>query len=646
MYGRKTIQLFKEDFIMSEDLKENTEQKQESWQFKAEVGKVLDIVINSLYSDPDIFLRELISNSSDACDKLRYYALTHPDVAKDEGADFKIEIIPDEKEGTLIVRDNGIGMSKDELVNNLGTVAKSGSEEFAKNLTGDRKKDSTIIGQFGVGFYSAFMVAEKVEVRSKKAGEKDGHLWVSDAKSGFTVSECPDLKRGTEVKLFLKESQKEYASPLKIRNIVRTYSDHISIPIVMIKDKEVETINTATALWTRNKAEITADQYKEFYHSTAKCFDDPWMTIHYKAEGTIEYTALLFIPTTRPFDLFQPDKKKSLRLYTNRVFISDEVFDLMPNWLRFVKGIIDTKELPLNVSREMLQKNALLVKIRNGVVKKILNELKAKAEKDPESYNQFFENFGSVLKEGLYEDAEHREEIAELLRFNSSKADKIVSFADYMTRMKDGQKSIFYITGEDAGILKNHPQIESFKAKDVEVLLLTDPIDEFWPQAFPAYKMKQIKHVAQVGAELDALKYTDNREEIPPLSNEDLERLTAKMKMILNDEVKDIRPTTRLDKSPACISAEEGDMSLHLEKLMKKYQQQTMYKSSRILEINSRHPMIKALSELVKSGKDEEKATDVIRLIYDQSLINEGETVKDPAGFADRLAKVILAGLK
>ncbi len=629
---------------MSENLNENQPQE-EKIEFKAEVEKVLDIVINSLYSDPDIFLRELVSNSSDACDKLRYLALTSPDIAKEEGANFKIEIIPDEKEGTLIIRDNGVGMSRNELIKDLGTIAKSGSAEFAKNLTGDRKKDSSIIGQFGVGFYSAFMVANKVEVCSKKAGEKDGNIWTSEAKGSFSIAPKSDLKRGTEIKLFLKDEHKEYTSPIKIRNIVRTYSDHISVPVFLIKGDEIEQINTSAAIWTRNKAEITEDEYKDFYKSTAKAFDDPWATIHYKAEGTIEYTALIYIPTIRPYDLFQPDKKKSLRLYTNKVFISDELFDLMPNWLRFIKGIIDTKELPLNVSREMLQKTPLLTKIKNGIVAKILKELKTKSEKDVESYNQFYENFGSVLKEGLYEDGANREEIAELLRFNSSKLLKPISFKEYIDNMVEGQKAIYYISGEDVNILKNHPQIEAFKAKGVDVLLLTDPIDEFWPNVFPAYKLKDIKHVAQVGTDLDDMKYVDGRENIEPLNNEDLERLIAKMKIVIGDEITEVRPTTRLDKSPACISAKEGDMSLHLEKLMKKYQQQTMYKSSRVLDINSKHPLIKKLSELVKLGEKEEIVSNTILLIYDQALINEGESLKDPASFSDRIAKAIMAGL-
>ncbi|MBR4926708.1 MAG: molecular chaperone HtpG, partial [Alphaproteobacteria bacterium] len=449
---------------------------QTTMQFQAEVAKVLDIVIHSLYSNSEIFLRELISNASDACDKLRYALLTHPELAKEAGS-FKITLMPDAKAQTLTITDNGIGMNKEDLIAHLGTIARSGSAEFIKSLTGDKQKDMALIGQFGVGFYSAFMVADKVTVQTKKAGDENGWTWESDGSGSFTITPLQKETLGTSITLHLKEDATDYLEPIRLRHLVRQYSDHISIPIVLTHDGKDETINSSSALWLRNKSDITPVQYKEFYQNISHAFDEPWMTMHYRAEGAIDYTALMFCPTKPPFNLFQPDRKSNLQLYVNRVFISDDVPELMPHFLRFMTGVIDTADLPLNVSREMLQKTPVLGKIQRGIVRRIINELKKRAE-DTADYNKFWDAFGIVFKEGLYEPSDNREDIADLCRFYSTNGDDLITFADYVSRMKKGQEHIYYLTGTDLATLRTNPQLEGFAAREIEVLLLTDPIDE------------------------------------------------------------------------------------------------------------------------------------------------------------------------
>ena len=602
--------------------------------FQAQVGKVLDIVVNSLYSHNEIFLRELISNASDACDKLRYAALMHPEFAA-QAKDFKIELLVDKAKKTLTVKDNGIGMNEAELAENLGTIAHSGSAEFASHLTGDKKKDLGLIGQFGVGFYASFMVAEKVEVISKKIGDESGWKWTSDGVDGFTIEHKAGAPQGTSVILHLKKDFTEYLDPIRLRFVVQSYSDHIDIPIVLGNNGKTETLNTASALWTRNKAEITPEQYRDFYRHIAKSFDEPFATIHYKAEGVIEYTGLLFIPSQRPFDLFQPDKKFSLNLYVNRVFISDEVTELLPHYLRFVKGVIDTTDLPLNVSREILQHTPVLTKIRTGIEKRILNELKEKA-KDEKSYATFWEKFGIVLKEGLYEDKEHTKELAALSRFYSSKEEGLTTFEAYVKRMPKGQKNIYYLTGDDVNTLRNNPQLEGFTARGMEVLLLSDPIDEFWPQVFAEYEGHPIRSIAHPDADIEAVKT------ISELSGESIEEslqkvLISKVKEVLGSDVQDVRVTDRLYKSPVALTAGVGQMSIHLERLMKQHGQAQTFPSQRILEINPRHPVIKKLAQAVFDKKEEQLITNAIGLLYDQALAIEGEPIKDTAVFAERM---------
>ena len=469
--------------------------------FQAEVNKMLGIVINSLYSEKYIFLRELISNASDACDKLKYLQLTKPDAAKGNG-ELKITITPDEKENTLTIADNGIGMNRDDLINHLGTIAKSGTADFVANMK-ENGSPADLIGQFGVGFYSAFMVAKKVEIVTRKAGEEQAWRWISDGVDGFEINEAEKAGIGTEIKLFLKNDDKNFTDTIYLRHLIRTYSDHINYPIVLnLGEAGEETVNSASALWTRNKAEITEEQYKDFYRHISHNFDDPWLTLHFKAEGSIEYTGLLYIPSTQPYDLFQPDRKQGLKLYVNRVFISDKVEELMPSYLRFVKGIVDSSDLPLNISREMLQQNALVAKIRHGIVGRLLKELKKKSE-NYEDYLKFWQAFGVAFKEGIYEDFANREEVAALSLFHSTAdAEKMTTLDQYVSRMKEDQKAIYYITGDDVRVLANNPQLEAFRQKGIEVLLLTDPIDEFWTQTLVNYKGKAVKHVSQAEADL------------------------------------------------------------------------------------------------------------------------------------------------
>ena len=605
--------------------------------FKTEVSKLLDIVINSLYSEKYIFLRELISNASDACDKLRYYSLMKPEVTKNNG-EFKIIITPNAEENTLTISDNGIGMNKEDLVNHLSTIAKSGTADFVNNAK-DNGSVVDLIGKFGVGFYSAFMVASKVEVTTKRAGEEQAYKWISNGVDGFEIEEAAKEKSGTDIKLFLKDDAKDFTDTIYLRHIIRTYSDHINYPIVLDLGKAgEETVNTGSALWTKNKAEITDDQYNEFYHHISRNFDTPWMRLHFKAEGSIEYTGLLFIPSEAPYDLFQPDRQQSLKLYVNRVFISDKVDDLMPAYLRFVKGIIDSADLPLNISREMLQQNALIAKIRSGTVSRILKELKKRSE-DYDDYMKFWKNFGMAFKEGIYEDPANRVEIAELSRFYSTNsADKLTSLDEYISRVKEGQTTIYYITGDDIPTLRNNPQLEAFKEKGLEVLLLTDPIDEFWVQTLTNFKGYPIKHVSQ--ADVD-LKF--ERKE-PKADEGSLKKLTDFMAELFKNEVGKVVPTEKLTKSPVSLTVENGQMSIHLERLMRNHQQQTAFASSRILEVNPYHPLIIKLADSMFDDKERPTVEEVCRLLLDQAKIAEGEAISDSSFFSEKLSDYILRG--
>src|SRR5947199_1662161 len=487
------------------------EPRAETRSFQAEVSRLLDIVAHSLYSEKEIFLRELISNASDACDRLRYAALTEPNLA-DGDANYRVVLTAVKSSRTLTVADNGVGMNHDELIENLGTIARSGTAAFVKELKGDAKPDMSLIGQFGVGFYSAFMVADRVEVLSRKAGEGEGWRWVSDGQGSFTIEPAANVPRGARITLHMREGDAEFLEPHRLRQIVKTYSDHIALPIVLADGNKEETINTASALWTRPRAEITPEQYKEFYHHVGHGFDEPWLTVHARAEGVLEYTYLLFVPSQKPFDLFDPERKPRVKLYVRLVLITDEGTDLLPGYLRFVKGIVDSEDLPLNISREMLQSNPTVARIRQQLTRRVLTDLGKKASEAPEEYAKFWDAFGAVLKEGLYEDREQRETLLPLARFRSTTRDELVSLDDYVAAMKSGQGAIYTIIGDTLDLLKKSPQLEGFRARGVEVLLLTDPIDEFWVSAIGTYGEKPFKSATRGGADLDKIAPADDSE--------------------------------------------------------------------------------------------------------------------------------------
>jgi molecular chaperone HtpG len=613
--------------------------------FQAEVSRLLDIVAHSLYSEKEIFLRELISNASDACDRLRYAVLTEP-VLAEGGANYRVVLTPVKSSRTLTVADNGIGMSHDELVENLGTIARSGTAAFMKELSGDAKPDMSLIGQFGVGFYSAFMVADRVEVLSRKAGEEEGWRWASDGQGSFTVEPAANVPRGARITLHMREGDDEFLEPHRLREIVKRYSDHIALPIVLADGNKEETINAASALWTRPRAEITAEQYKEFYHHVGHGFDEPWLTVHARAEGVLEYTYLLFVPSQKPFDLFDPERKPRVKLYVRRVFITDEGTDLLPAYLRFVKGIVDSEDLPLNISREMLQSNPMVARMRQQLTRRVLSELGKKASEAPEEYGKFWDAFGAVLKEGLYEDREQRETLLPLARFRSTTRDGLLSLDDYVAAMKPGQEAIYTITGDTLDLLQKSPQLEGFRARGVEVLLLTDPIDEFWVSAIGAYSEKPFKSATRGGADLDKIASDDaaeaaaDRGELPAK----LASLMAIFKLALGDAVKDVRSSERLTDSAVCLVAEEGDIDMHLERLLKQHRQLDTA-AKRILELNPRHRLIERLAASVGDTGASEQLAEFAWLLLDQARIVEGEQLPDPPAFARRLAALLERGL-
>ena len=619
-------------------------------EFQAEVSKVLGIVINSLYSNKEIFLRELISNASDACDKLRYLALTDQKLA--EGmADFRINLSTVKKDRSITVADNGIGMNKEDMIENLGTIARSGTTEFLESLSGDEKKDSALIGQFGVGFYASFSVAEKVEVLSRKAGEDQGWLWTSDGAGTFTIAEADKEVPGTAITVFLKKEDKDYIEDARIRNIVRTYSDHISVPILLATKEGEDQLNTGSAIWTRQKKDITEEQYKEFYHHVGRVFDEPWLTLHNRAEGKLEYTNLLFVPSSKPYDLMNPDRKHRVQLYVKRVFITEDCEDLMPAYLRFVRGIVDSEDLPLNVSREMLQHNIVVTRIRSALVRRVFNELKKKAEKAPEEYATFWDNFGGVLKEGLYEDHENREKLLEIVRFQSTAASDITSLAAYVERMKKGQEEIFYISGENIDALKASPQLEGFRAKGVEVLLMTDPVDEFWLPMVGEFDGKKFTSVTSGAVDLSKIKQTSKSKKAEEegvserAGDADIAKLVLAFKDSLGDAVKDVKPSERLTDSAVCLVAGEGDMDLHLERMLKMQGHLDVPSASRVMEINPSHSLIKKLADLVKKPAKKKSVEEMAHLLLDQARIIEGDPVADPTAFSQRLNSVLEGSL-
>ncbi|MBK20262.1 MAG: molecular chaperone HtpG [Rhodospirillaceae bacterium] len=622
----------------------------ETLSFQTEVGKILKIVANSLYSDRQIFLRELISNASDACDRLRYLAITEPSLTADD-SEFKVELSIDKKAKTLTVSDNGVGMNREALIEDLGTIARSGSSAFIDALSNDNEDNVALIGQFGVGFYSCFMVADSVEVTSRRAGEDQAWKWTSDGEGEFTIEEADRENRGTSITMKLKKDAKEFLEPTRLRHIVSTYSDHISLPIQMEIDGSEETLNQASALWTRQKKDIKPEQYTEFYRHIGHAFDEPATTIHWRAEGRVQYTGLLFIPSMRPMDIFAPERKHGVKLYVKRVFITDDCEGLCPPWLRFIKGLVDSEDLPLNVSREMLQNNPALTRIKSALVKRVLGELKKQADKKPEEYATFWENFGAVLKEGIYEDQENRDAVLKLARFKSTHGDELTSLEDYIGRMKEGQEAIYYISGEDVEALAKSPQLEGFRSRGIEVLFMTDPVDEFWLPAVGTYEEKPLRSATRAGTDLNDIKSedakADEKDDSESDNNDDtpgLDALVAMIKLELGDKVKDVRLSNRLTDSPVCLSADEGDIDIRLEQLLRQHNQLNE-QVSRVLEINGKHPLITALAGISGSDGAGSKVSDAAWLLLDQARILEGEPLPDPTAFVRRMADLMAKGV-
>jgi molecular chaperone HtpG len=629
--------------------------------FEAEVGRVLDLVINSLYQHRDIFLRELISNASDACDRLRYASLSEPHLLGDD-PDLKILLVPDKARGTLTIIDNGIGMGRDELADNLGTIARSGTQRFVTELSGDSAKDVNLIGQFGVGFYSAFMVAEKVEVISRKAGEEHSWRWRSDGRSGFTVEDMAvAAPRGTSVILYLRADAKEFLDDFRLRQIVRSYSDHIAVPILLQGEakadgeakgngelKAPEQVNQASALWSRAKAEITDEQYKEFYHHVAHAFDEPWARLHVQAEGVVSFQALLFIPGTPPFDLYDPERRHGVKLYVRRVFITEDLEGLMPRYLRFVRGVVDSEDLQLNVSRETLQHSAVLAKIRKDLIKRLLDELERRAKAEDGEYAKFWDNFGAVLKEGIYEDQEQRARLMQLARFRSTASDGWVSLDDYIGRMKPGQDAIFTISGEHLEALRSSPQLEACRAKGVEVLLLNDPIDDFWLPTTEDYQGKKFRSLTRGEVDLSKVAGGDDQaarsESAAAVEGAALDRLIAVFKARLGDKVQDVRPSARLTESAVCLVADEHGIDLRLERFLKQHQQ-LQELSKRVLEINPGHELMQQMAARAADDGEQAALGDLAELLLDQARIAEGEPLPDPGGFSRRLSAFLARGL-
>jgi molecular chaperone HtpG len=625
----------------------------ESHDFQAEVSKLLHLMVHSVYSETEVFLRELISNAADACDKLRYAAITEPDLLGAD-ADLKITLTANGAAKELLVSDNGIGMSHDELVENLGTIARSGTEAFVKQLS-EKDADVQQIGRFGVGFYSAFMVAGEVEVLSRRAGAEEAWKWVSAGTGQFTLTplsaEDPAAPaRGTQIRLKLRDDAEEYLEPGRIETIVRTYSDHISFPIELhVEDgddaPEPRQLNSASALWSRPKSEISEEQYKEFYGHVGGMFDDPALTLHYKAEGRHEYTVLVFVPTQKPFNLFDPERKAKLKLYVRRVFISDDA-DMLPGYLRFVRGVIDSEDMPLNISREMLQNNPIVASIRGAVTKRILSELEKTAEKKPEAYDTFWSEFGVVLKEGLYEDMERRDQLLALTRFRTTvSGDDLRSLKDYAAAMKENQTAIYYVTGEDRTKAMASPQLEGFRAKGIEVLLLSDPVDNFWITSVLGHDGKPFTSVTQGAADLDAIDAGATEDAEPEADASELGTLIAVIKQALGEDVSDVRRTDRLTDSAACLVADAGALDRNLEKLLAQHNPDGIESKAPILEINPRHEMVKTLAHAAKASGTSGDLEDAARLLLDQAYILEGEPVRDPAAFAARMSRFMTMGL-
>jgi molecular chaperone HtpG len=619
--------------------------------FQTEVKQLLQLMIHSLYSNKEIFLRELISNASDACDKLRFEALTDAGLFEDD-ADLKIRVSFDRAARTVTISDNGIGMSRQEVIDNIGTIAKSGTREFFGRLTGDQAKDATLIGQFGVGFYSSFIVADKVTLVTRRAGlaKEHGVLWESGGEGDYTIETVEKAGRGTEVTLHLREGEDELLEGFRLQSIMRKYSDHISLPILMNKQEwdkdkgehvtldELEKVNQASALWARPKSEITEEQYREFYKHVGHDFDAPLAWVHAKVEGKSEYTQLLYIPARAPFDLWDREHRHGVKLYVRRVFVMDDAEQLLPTYLRFVRGVVDSSDLPLNVSREILQESKDVETIRKGCINKVLGLLEDLAENQKDKYAAFWKEFGRVLKEGVGEDWANKERIAKLLRFASTHDDteeQSVGLADYLARMKDGQDKIYYITADSFAAAKNSPHLEIFRKKGIEVLLLSDRVDEWVSSNLTEFDGKPLASVAKGDLDLGKLADEDKKEQEKEAGEH--KELVEKIGKSLGDQVKQVRVTFRLTSSPACLVTDKHDMSANLERMLKAAGQKVPG-SKPILEINPHHPLVQRL----KYETDEARFGDWSHILFDQALLAEGGQLDDPATFVKRLNELLL----
>ena len=619
------------------------EAKKETLGFQTEVQQLLSLMIHSLYSNKEIFLRELISNASDAADKLRFEALQNAALYEDD-PELKIRIEYNKDQKTITVSDNGIGMSRDEVIQNLGTIARSGTRQFVERLTGDQGKDTRMIGQFGVGFYSSFIVAHKVEVVTRRAGvaASEGVLWVSTGESDYTVETVDQPKRGTRVTLYLRDEAAEFLDGYRLRSVIKRYSDHISLPVVMPAEGEgqgEENVNSAKALWSRNKKEITEEEYYEFYKHVAHDYENPLTWLHNRVEGKVEYSSLLYIPARAPFDLWDRDKRHGVKLYVRRVFIIDDAEQLLPPWLRFVRGVVDCDDLPLNISREILQQNRTIDAIRSGVTRKIVEVLAVMADKEPEKYSRFWKEFGKVIKEGVIEDPadkDRKQELACLFRFCSTHTegeDQTVALKEYVSRMQSGQKEIYYITAENLQTARKSPHLEIFLDKGIEVLLLTDPIDEWVTGHLTEFDDKPLKSVMKGELDLGDIGSTENKSK----QENTLDSLITRIRETLGDRVKDVRITTRLTTSPACLVAAEHEIGRHLQQILKA-SGQSMPEYRPILEINADHPLVMMLED--RLGDD--RFADWSHILFDQALLSEGGKLEDPAGFVKRMNAIFM----
>ncbi len=615
--------------------------------FQAEVKQILHLVTHSLYSNKEIFLRELISNASDACDKLRFEALNNNGLYED-APNLEVRVSFDPQARTITIRDNGIGMSAEEAVAHLGTIAKSGTREFMSRLEGDQKKDANLIGQFGVGFYSGFIVADRITVESRRAGLKpeEGVRWSSEGTGDFEVEPITRAERGTDVILHLREGEDEFLKTWKLKSIISKYSDHISLPVLMKKEEwdaekseyqmkdEWETVNKAAALWTRPKSDVTDAQYQEFYKQISYDTEAPLAYTHNRVEGRTEYTQLLYVPAKAPFDLWNRDKRGGVKLYVKRVFIMDDAEALMPVYLRFVKGVIDSADLPLNVSRELLQESRDVKAIREGSTKRVLSMLEDVAENQKEKYAAFWKEFGAVLKEGIGEDHQNQERLAKLLRFASTQADEGVSFADYVGRMKEGQDAIYYITADSLAAAKSSPQLEIFRKKGIEVLLLVDRVDEWMLSHLYEFDGKPLQSVAKGSVDLGKLQDEEEKKKAEEAA-EAFKPVLERLKEALKDRAKDVRVTSRLVDSPACLVVEEGDMSAHLARMLKQAGQQAP-QSKPILEVNAEHALVKRL-------EGDARFDDLANILFDQAWLAEGGHLENPADYVQRVTRLLSA---